>query len=342
MKVLQIGPKSIHVEKYVSAISKKGLACYLTSEEVCDFSGIELEKTISFRSLNPLKLLSSYGDLKRFVKAVSPDIIHIHQVNRMAYFATKIASRMNIPVVTTAWGSDVLVVPNKNGFFKFLVTKTLRRSHVITADSKDMIAKMQLLEPNQNKYHLVQYGIDPIQAIEKEEIIFSNRLHEVNYRLPEIIHYFNDFKALNPTWKLVIGGTGSLTNELKKLVNQLELNKDVLFVGWLNAGQNAEFYSKSSIYVSIPESDGTSVSVLEAMSAGCIPVVPNIEVSKEWVKDGVNGVIESQDKNPFSEAIKIDPIACSKINHEIITKSATRDACVSEFYKLYKKLDRNG
>ena len=99
MKVLQIGPKSIHVEKYVSAISKKGLACYLASEEVCDFSGIELEKTISFRSLNPLKLLSSYGDLKRFVKAVSPDIIHIHQVNRMAYFATKIASRMNIPVV---------------------------------------------------------------------------------------------------------------------------------------------------------------------------------------------------------------------------------------------------
>jgi glycosyltransferase involved in cell wall biosynthesis len=40
------------------------------------------------------------------------------------------------------------------------------------------------------------------------------------------------------------------------------------------------------VYVSTSKSDSTSVSLLEAMAAGCFPVVSDIPANREWVTDG--------------------------------------------------------
>jgi glycosyltransferase involved in cell wall biosynthesis len=89
-------------------------------------------------------------------------------------------------------------------------------------------------------------------------------------------------------------------------------------VGWLQKADNAAWYAKSTYYISIPESDGTSVSVLEAMSAGCIPIVSELPVSKEWITNGLNGVIEQQGENPFVKAIDLDLEKCAKINQQSV------------------------
>lgn len=48
------------------------------------------------------------------------------------------------------------------------MTQILKSSTIITADSQDMIEVMKALHP-QGNYKLLQYGIDPIQALEKEK-----------------------------------------------------------------------------------------------------------------------------------------------------------------------------
>ncbi|MEN9998613.1 MAG: hypothetical protein RI922_1603, partial [Bacteroidota bacterium] len=310
---------------------------YLLTEEVCSFPGVAANEVISFRSLNPLNLLKSYRLLKKYIKSLNPDVIHIHQVNRLAYFVTKVAHSFSIPVITTAWGSDVLLIPQKNAFFHFLVKQTLKRSHVVTADSQDMIEAMNAIVPS-DKYVLLQYGIDPIQASEKQTIVFSNRLHKKLYRIDQVITYFSDFVQVYPEWKLVIGGTGDETERLKNQVKLLHLSDKVEFVGWLQKADNAAWYAKSSIYISIPESDGTSVSVLEAMSAGCIPIVSDLPVSKEWIANGLNGVIEQQGENPLVKAIELDLEKCAEINQRNVEERATRTASIIRFKEIYLKL----
>lgn len=335
MKILQVGSKSVHVSSFISALKNIESEIYLLSEEPCEFEGVIKNYIISFRQLNPLQILKNNRAIKNLLEKLNPDVIHIHQVNRSAFFVARIAKKMNVRVVTTAWGSDVLLIPKKNFFFKHIVKKTLLNSDVVTADSQEMIESMKTLV-NQDKYVLLQYGIDPIKSAAKEKIIYSNRLHEPLYRIDQIITYFAAFSKENPEWKLVIAGTGSETMKLQELTKNLELESKIKFVGWLQKEQNRSWYAKSFIYISIPQSDGTSVSVLEAMSAGCIPIVSDLPVSHEWIQSGINGIIENQEKNPLFEVLKMNQEDCALTNSKMIQEKATRNASLKKFIQLYR------
>lgn len=342
MKVVQVGSNSIHVSSYVGALAATGQESYLLAEEPCNFAGVIEEWHVDFRSLNPFSLLKNSRKLKQLIAQLQPDVIHIHQVNRLAYFASRAAAKLRIPVITTAWGSDVLIIPKQNRFFRFLVQQTLKRSQIVTADSQEMIAAMQQIVPDQQKYLLLQYGIDPVTPAAKEHLIYSNRLHKPLYRIDRIIRYFSEFSAKYPDWKLIIGATGTETPRLEELVKELKLEDKVTFVGWLDNAANRSWYAQSAIYVSVPESDGTSVSVLEAMSAGCIPVLSDLAVSHEWIESGVNGVIETPGENPLLAAMRIDATDCAETNRDLVVQRAGRTACLQVFIHAYQQLTHAG
>ncbi len=337
--VLIVGSKSIHVSSYVKSIGSYEINVQLLSEEICNFEGVSQEFHVNFRRLNPVSILKNYFALKAIFKALKPSVIHIHQVNRLAYFVSKAASKLKIPVITTAWGSDVLLVPKQNKLFRFLVIKTLKRSKIVTGDSQEMIDEMKLLSPSEAKYHLLQYGIDPISSKLKKNVVYSNRLHKTLYHIHDVIDYFHVFVTQNPTWELAIAGSGDETEKLMLQVEKLNLQPKVKFLGWLDSDENRSNYADAQIYVSIPESDGTSVSVLEAMSAGCIPVLSNLPSNLAWVKDGENGiVVTSNEVDPFGRALLLNKEKLVAHNEALIFKEATRQASNSIFKSYYNKL----
>lgn len=336
MKVLIVGSNSVHVSSYVENMKGISDEVYLLAEEKCNFEVIKQEFQVDFRRLNPMAILANYKKTKQIIQQLSPAIIHIHQVNRLAFMVTRIAAKLKIPVITTAWGSDVLIIPQKNKFFKFLVTRTLQRSKIVTADSHDMIAAMKKLVSSEKKYVHLQYGIDLVQPMTKEKIIYSNRIHKPMYRIDQIIRYFEEMNKDFPDWKLVIGAVGSETDTLKEQVLDARLQDKVSFVGWLEKAENHSWYARSSMYISIPESDGTAVSLLEAMSAGCVPIVPDLAVSKEWIIDGDTGIIEKAGKNPLREAMNIDPLDCAEKNRVKVERDASRKVCMERFSQLYQ------
>ena len=67
--------------------------------------------------------------------------------------------------------------------------------------------------------------------------------------------------------------------------------------------------SKSRFFLSLTTSDGASLSLLEAMAVGAIPIVSDIEPNKEWITDGCNGfIIKLNDLN--ASVKKIEEILC--------------------------------
>ena len=336
MKVFIVGSKSIHIEKYILALRNHIQNIVFLGEENCYYS--KNEYVISFRTLNPIALIINYFKLYKVIKNENPNCIHIHQINRLAFVVALIAKRLNIPFVTTAWGSDVLLIPHKNILYFHLVKYVLKQASIVTADSSEMITVMNRIYCHSSKYKLLQYGIDPIESKEKRDIIFSNRLHKSLYRIDVIIRYFAEFTKRNLTYRLIIAGNGSETEKLKQLVDELKISDQVEFVGWLNHSENSYYYSHAKFYISLPESDGTSVSVLEAMLGGCIPILSDLAVSREWITDGVNGVIEKANTNPFEVALTIDIQKCILFNRELVGHKALRGNTILEFINHYNHI----
>ncbi len=336
MKVVLVGPDSVHIQRFYDNMKSRDIDFQMIAEtDISWFEGQQFN--YSFRSNNPLVLWRNYMAVRKIIRREKPDLVHIHQINRLAVIIGAAAKNEGIKVIATAWGSDVLLVPKRGKFYASLTKSALKKADLITADAEVMIESMRELHPN-GVYRIWQYGIDPIEAdVEKEKIIYSNRMHEPLYRIDRVINYFADFHLANPDWKLVIGGNGSLTDQLKKQVDELKLNHAVDFAGYCGPKVNAAFYVMAPLYISIPNSDGTSVSLMEAMSAGCIPIVSNLDVNRVWIDHNVNGIVENSAENPLIAALKLDFEKVESINKDL-TNAISRSKMGDEMMGFYRDL----
>ena len=53
----------------------------------------------------------------------------------------------------------------------------------------------------------------------------------------------------------------------------------------------ADAFRSSRVSVSLSEHDGTPNTLLEAMACGALPVVGDIASVREWIRDGINGLV---------------------------------------------------
>jgi glycosyltransferase involved in cell wall biosynthesis len=153
---------------------------------------------------------------------------------------------------------------------------------------------MQKYCPKRSEILLANLGINPIQPVEKQKIVFSNRLHSPLYRIDEVIKAFANFvsKPEFADWQLVVAATGK-EKEFQQLSQSLGIEDKVKFVGWLSQKENAEYYAKSKIYISLPKSDSFPISLMEAMSGECLCIVSDLPAYKGIMKQGENCLIVS-------------------------------------------------
>ncbi len=67
---------------------------------------------------------------------------------------------------------------------------------------------------------------------------------------------------------LVLGGTGHLTDQLKKFVRLLDLEDQVQFVGYIEEQELGDYYASADLFVSPSMSEPFGITYVEALSAG--------------------------------------------------------------------------
>jgi len=241
-----------------------------------------------------VSLLKKFFIVKSIIKKINPHFVNPHYITSHGFLAAiiKRLTGLKFKLIQSAWGSDILVTPFKNTLY-FNITKfCLNAADLATSDSEYMtniIKKMSKVEVS-----TFIFGIDKLPdidiAIKDENLFYSNRMLSSNYNIDEVINFFKKIADENPKAKLLISHDGSKRSELEDLVKRLKLEDKVSFKGFVSLEDQKLFYKKSAIYISIPTSDSTSVSLIEAMAYGCIPVVSNIPANREWIDDGNNGI----------------------------------------------------
>ncbi|MBI5837400.1 MAG: glycosyltransferase family 4 protein [Candidatus Eisenbacteria bacterium] len=90
-------------------------------------------------------------------------------------------------------------------------------------------------------------------------------------------------------FELVVAGDGPQRERLERLAAPIAAR--VRFVGRQDPEGVARLLGEAGVYVSTARSDSTSVSLLEAMACGCMPVVTSIEGNREWITEGSSGLL---------------------------------------------------
>lgn len=346
-KLLLIGSNCVHTYNYFHLVKSYFDQVIMITDYEHDL--LDAKILHSYYVDSSLKKLTNYFKAikayQEIIETELPDVIHIQQISSYSYLLLRALkkSKMSIPVVLTTWGSDVLILPNNGFIFKKMVQYVLKHADRYTTDAQFVADKMQALVRKPLHTVVANFGINVVDVeIEKENIIYSNRLHKPLYRIDKIIRTFHQFVQLHPDWKLVIGATGTETDVLKQLVKDLDLEDQATFIGWVDASVNTKMYAKSRLWVSIPESDATSISLLEAMSLGSIPVVVDLPANREWIQDGVNGIIvKDLNSNFFEEALSINFEKAAALNTEIINQKGTKEVNRKLYFQIYDQLLNN-
>lgn len=350
-RLLIIGSASVHTWRFLAGIAPYTRALYFASNQPVPaaYSHISLAGflPVDFR----LTAWRTTGRLRRWFDEIQPDLLHVHQANSVAWHASRALRGKAIPQLLTAWGSDVLLLPQRNWLLKRMVIRNLTAADWISVDSLSMAARIRALAGDAVKISLLNYGIDqlpdaPVSAT-REKRVLSCRLHKPLYRIDAIVRAWASIEQGGefPDWQLTIAANGSETAALQAMVAQQGLLR-VEFTGFVPAPELAALYQRSRVFVSVPCSDATSISLLEAMAHGCLPVLSNLPANGEWVIDGLNGHIV-EDLKQLADGLRTamtaadDPVRLERIagiNRGLVAEKALHADNMGRFAALYQQL----
>jgi len=245
-----------------------------------------------------IALLKQLPKVGAWLAQTDADWLHAHYLTSHGTlaWAAKAGWRLRARIAGSAWGSDILVTPQRGPAWRWLTSKVLRSCEVTTSDSVFMAERMR--ELGAREVMTFPFGLEslPRQNAKKQPwLCFANRGLEPIYRPQLVIDAFARIAAAQPEARLVVANDGSLRAALEADVATRGLADRVSFVGRLDAAAQAVHYARSTWFLSLPESDSVSVSVLEAMAHGCVPLLSELPANRELIghlgNDGARGLI---------------------------------------------------
>ena len=282
-------------------------------------------------------MLKSLPRLVRWLRRVDADWINAHYLTShgtLAWLARNAGVRSKL--AASAWGSDILVTPRNNALMRWVTSRVLRDAAVSTSDSAFMARRMQ--ELGARDVMTFPFGLDalpPAPAGKQPRLFFANRGLEAIYDPMRVLSLFAGAAAAWPDARLVVANSGSMRQALEARAVALGLGGRVDFVGRLDLAAQSAFYANARWYVSVPRSDSVSVSVLEAMGHGCIPLLSELPANRELVRDGVNGLIVPDGVDTFDvaalERLAADAPSIAAANRDWVGAHALFEPSVDAF-----------
>ena len=304
--------------------------------------------------------------LRALVKRHKISIVNVH------YIPSGFTSFLiPVPLVITAYGGDVSEVPNNFFSLQKILTKVLlKKSQKVFIDSYDLKNNLERyfkIESEKIKYF--QWGVDlnKVKNIDRsldyrdkfnipknKKVIISYRGWTERYNILTLLDAYSELIKSRNDIVLVIKNTALVYDSKyqekvkSRLLKKDLLNSTILIQNNLPYTDLLELLSVSDIYVSVPSQDATAMSLLESLSLGAIPLLSNIESSKEWIEDKVNGFlcevnVESI-KKTLDVLLDIEKNEINQIkdyNHKLIKKRGDQTKCMNDIYQNYIKINND-
>lgn len=236
--------------------------------------------------------------LATILAGIQPDLVHAGPIQQGAALAALSGFR---PIVAMSWGSDLLR-EGASGLGRWVARYALQRAAVLLCDCQAVRRAAERLGFASDRIVVFPWGVDLAHFRPADDaglrarlgwsdsiVVLSTRSWERVYGILELVEGFIQAGADFPQLRLLMLGSGSLADTVRQRLRAAGMMDRVHLAGWVSYEELPHYYGAADIYVSASHTDGSSVSLLEAMACGLPAVVSDIPGNQEWVASGVSG-----------------------------------------------------
>jgi glycosyltransferase involved in cell wall biosynthesis len=248
---------------------------------------------------------------------IKPDIVHAGPVQSCGLMTALSGFH---PFVLMSWGSDMLVDADRSDLWRWMTCYALRHSDIFVCDCQAVRDKARDLTGYRDE-RIVQFpwgvdaniytpggeGIDLRSQPGWEDafILISTRSLEPLYGIETLLDAFRQAVAQRKRLRLALLGEGSLKPAIEDFISRHGLSEYVYRPGVIPQSRLPDYFRAADLYISCCLSDGSSVSLLEAMATGLPVIVTDAHGNREWVGPDNGWLAPAKDADANAQAILI-------------------------------------
>ena len=232
---------------------------------------------------------------------IQPDLIHAGPVQGPALLTALSGFH---PLVTMSWGSDLLIQAERSPWMRWATAYTLERTDVFVGDCQTVADRSAEYGVPQDRMVLFPWGVDldhfspengRTQAAAWRErlgwedcfVFMCNRTWAPLYGVDLLAAAFLLAADADPSLRLLLAGDGPQAPQIREKL--FPLGNRVHFPGRVCFEDLPGLYCAGDVFVSPSHSDGSSISLLEALACGRPALVSDIPSNREWIYPGEAG-----------------------------------------------------
>ena len=325
---LEIGGLEVHVAKMVAYQKSKGATLHVLCLDNKGELATQLERqgiSVVLFKRKPGKMdRQVLSSIRTYISKHKITSLHTHNFEPYMYGTLSTLFKKKIPLVHSQHGIEVHV----SRFKKLFVRASLLLKPSLVAVSSSVESHMRSFGwwlPSTSQ--TILNGVDtnefqpkPAQQADlKSKFGYQNnafivicvaRLAPVKDH-DTLISNFSAFAEHHPQAKLLIVGDGPSREHLEKCSAQLKSNKEQIhFLG--ERTDIVELLLTADIFMMTSISEGISISLLEGMSSGLVPIVTDVGGNSEIITHGQNGFL-FESKNTLQGTQLLEEIFKSKL-----------------------------
>jgi glycosyltransferase involved in cell wall biosynthesis len=245
-----------------------------------------------------LRRLRFGGALEKLARDLDVDVVHAHYLLPYGYWAALADAH---PLVTSPWGTDILVDAQRPGRGRRRAEAAIRAADFLVVNSAVNERASIALGADPARIRKIVWYAD-LDRFGREHadhgfrarfgwpedalVILSLRYFRPDMNIDVIVRAFSRVVREEPRARLVLAArSGPLRAEIERLVTALGLESVVAFYE-AGEGELPPLVASADVLVQMADSDSTPASLLEGM-ASALPIVCGTAPSlDEWVADG--------------------------------------------------------
>jgi len=277
-----------------------------------EFRGMKKARTFFSRFLvrpiNPLSDILAFIDIFLVYRSNKYDLVHTHssKAGIIGRWAARLANIPTIIHTVHGWSFNDYQPSILRRFYIFLERITASvTTKIICVSKRDIDIALRYKIAPREKLTLIRYGI-PLRKfresktdiqLKKRELGIANNdpvIGMISCLKPQkspadyvraAIEIYKEIPAVN----FLMVGDGVLRSQCKKILDATTLDGRFIFAGWRR--DVSEILDVLDVVVLTSKWEGMPISIIEALSKGCVVVATDACGTSELVKDNVTGYI---------------------------------------------------